>query len=301
VCLCTIFLVPIDVYLLSSTTNPETGLKYDWATPEKVASIMKDLKVGYYGFYIGITIYCFVVMPWTYFYYEEGGNEEPVRQRALAALKYTSATLFIIIALFITGLLVRFRDVPDTDLDWYRRLITANGGERAMIFVIAVLILIGMLVYVTYTAYGLSAVPVGILRDRKHIESIVDLSANLKRVEDRIRFIHVRYRNSPRRMTDRDRHDMMNLQEQERKLQQKIRTQTRRSTTLLNRLACALRPFRIIIGLLSLALSITIVLSVFLASLDKFTNSICGNACGWMLERPFEGWPLDGVFLWGAK
>jgi hypothetical protein len=47
--LATICLFPVDIALVSSTVDRNTGLRKHWATPERVSSIVFSLKVVYYG------------------------------------------------------------------------------------------------------------------------------------------------------------------------------------------------------------------------------------------------------------
>lgn len=32
------------------------------------------------GFYTTVAVWCFIVLPWVYFYFEEGGGDEGVKQ-----------------------------------------------------------------------------------------------------------------------------------------------------------------------------------------------------------------------------
>ncbi|KAJ3284430.1 hypothetical protein HK104_009964 [Borealophlyctis nickersoniae] len=274
--LCTVFLVPLDVYLVSSTTDPTTGMKYDWATPERIESITHGLKAAYYVFYSMIAFFCFVAMPWTYFYFEEGGNEETVKQRAISASKYTVATIAIVFVLLSTGFFLKNRQPGEHDLDWFKRLLTQDGGEKAITFLIAVMLMLGMLVYVTYTAFGLSAIPVGMIKGRKPPDSLVDLTCRLAGVQERIHAIGMKTKNGANAAD-------------------KVGSQTDLGHANFN------NSDQIALGCLALFFSAVIVVSVFLASVDRITNSICGNGCGWILHEPKEYNPLNIAFLFSAE
>ncbi|CAG8705653.1 4921_t:CDS:2, partial [Acaulospora colombiana] len=79
-CLCTVALFPVDIFLVSSTINPETGLKHSWATKEQVESIVGELKFVYYGMYGLIALFCAVLIPFAYFYFEELEEDETNQQ-----------------------------------------------------------------------------------------------------------------------------------------------------------------------------------------------------------------------------
>jgi LMBR1 domain-containing protein 1 len=47
--LATICLFPVDIALVSTTVDRNTGLRKPWASTERVANIVLSLKVVYYG------------------------------------------------------------------------------------------------------------------------------------------------------------------------------------------------------------------------------------------------------------
>lgn len=65
--LATVCLLPVDIALVSYTTDNRVGFKKDWATEEAVASILLQLKVVYYLLYSLNAILCFLVIPFAYF------------------------------------------------------------------------------------------------------------------------------------------------------------------------------------------------------------------------------------------
>jgi len=66
--LATVCLLPVDIALVSATTNNKTGLKKDWADPEHVNNILTGLKVVYYLLYSLDALMCLLVIPFTYFW-----------------------------------------------------------------------------------------------------------------------------------------------------------------------------------------------------------------------------------------
>jgi LMBR1 domain-containing protein 1 len=91
--LATVLLLPVDIALVSSTTS-KLGAKKDWATPETVHHILLTLKIVYYALYSLDAVLCLLVVPFTYFLYEEYDDVETEEgtqtfsKRFLGALKY---------------------------------------------------------------------------------------------------------------------------------------------------------------------------------------------------------------------
>ena len=66
--LATVCLLPVDIALVSSTTDSATGLKKDWANPEAVRRIVLGLKIIYYLLYSLDMAMCLLVIPFAYFW-----------------------------------------------------------------------------------------------------------------------------------------------------------------------------------------------------------------------------------------
>src|SRR5436190_4193865 len=96
--LATVLLLPVDIALVSSTTSSKLGSRKKWATQKHVDNILLTLKIVYYTLYSLDALLCLIVVPFTYFWYEEYDwvEEEEERshsfsKRFWAALKYTLA------------------------------------------------------------------------------------------------------------------------------------------------------------------------------------------------------------------
>ena len=48
-CLTTVALHPVDIFLVSNIMDPATGLRYEWATNEAIAEMQLSVKIIYYG------------------------------------------------------------------------------------------------------------------------------------------------------------------------------------------------------------------------------------------------------------
>lgn len=134
--LATILLMPVDIALVSSTSLSSQGRKKDWATPDTVENIVFTLKVVYYTLYSLDAVLCLLVVPFTYFWYEEydevaaDEGTQTVTGRLWGAFKYTIAFLIFCVILFLVGFFVPYakgaRNDHHYDLDFFKRLLAEN-------------------------------------------------------------------------------------------------------------------------------------------------------------------------------
>jgi LMBR1 domain-containing protein 1 len=138
--LATVLLIPVDVALVSSTSKSSLGRKKDWATPEKVDSIVYTLRIVYYTLYSLDALLCLLVIPFTYFWYEEYDEdaaehgEQTAGQRITGALKWTFGFLIFVVAIFLVGFFVPFakqaKDDKRLDLDYFKHLLSENRKRQ---------------------------------------------------------------------------------------------------------------------------------------------------------------------------
>lgn len=130
--LATVLLLPVDVALVSATNKPSEGRRKDWATPDQVDSIVYFLRVVYYILYSVDTVLCCVVVPFTYFWYEEHDDvaseegRESLSTRIWNASKYTIVFILLLLILLITGFFIPVATRTkreDLDLDYFKHLL----------------------------------------------------------------------------------------------------------------------------------------------------------------------------------
>lgn len=127
--LATVCLFPVDIALVSSTTNNYTGLKKKWADKETVDNVVLALKIVYYALYSLDAVLCLLVIPFAYFWYEEWDLEVTVKQRLKGALKYSVFFLAFMIILLLVGFFVPQvkEQKGHLDLDYFRKLLSENS------------------------------------------------------------------------------------------------------------------------------------------------------------------------------
>jgi LMBR1 domain-containing protein 1 len=133
--LATVLLLPVDVALVSSTSLSSEGRKKDWATPNRVDNITYTLTIVYYTLYSLDAVLCLLVIPFTYFFYEEYDEDaadygqQTVGQRLWGAFKYTIAFILFVVIIFLIGFFVPFAKKAKEDhmdLDYFKHLLQEN-------------------------------------------------------------------------------------------------------------------------------------------------------------------------------
>lgn len=133
--LATILLLPVDVALVSSTTSPKLGRRKEWATGDNVDSILLTLKIVYYTLYSLDALLCLIVVPFTYFFYEEYDEvateegDQTFGSRFWAASKYTLGFVALVVIVFVVGFFVpvaKDHQGAHYDLDFFKKILGEN-------------------------------------------------------------------------------------------------------------------------------------------------------------------------------
>ena len=133
--LATVLLLPVDIALVANTSSSSRGTKKDWATPHRVENILFTLKVVYYTLYSFDALLCLIVVPFTYFWYEEYDEVEveegtqTLGKQLWGAFKYTAGFIILVIILFLVGFFIPVasnKGEGHLDLDYFRHLLTKN-------------------------------------------------------------------------------------------------------------------------------------------------------------------------------
>ncbi|RMZ83430.1 hypothetical protein DV737_g1590, partial [Chaetothyriales sp. CBS 132003] len=319
--LATVLLLPVDVALVSSTTSSALGVRKDWATQAKVDQITHILQTVYYLLYSLDAVLCLLVIPFTYFWYEEYDEvaEEEGSQsfasRFWAAGKYTIIFLILCIALFVIGFFVpvaRHREGgAHYDLDYFKRLLTENHGERALTFALGLLITLGVIAYCFYTAVGLALLPVSLIQSAPGV-SVPALnestSAQLESNLERQRQLEGRAQGHPEGLSSKDQRELEALVREERTLRRHQRLALESSGQGHNwlykvwlKLGAILRPIKLLLGILLLVIVVLVVVSMFITAIDKAVNSICKRHCGYLLGHTNIFQPINYILVETAK
>ncbi|KAF2831266.1 putative lysosomal cobalamin transporter [Ophiobolus disseminans] len=319
--LATVLLIPVDVALVSSTSRSGQGRKKDWATPEKVDSIVHTLEIVYYTLYSLDALLCLLVVPFTYFLYEEYDEdaaehgEQTAGQRIWGAFKYTIAFLVFVVALFLVGFFVPFakqaKDDKRLDLDYFKHLLSENHGERALAFALGLLMTIGTILFVLYTGAGMALLPVAMIKSAPYV-STPTLAANtasqLEANRERQRQLEGRNEGRDGGLDARDRRELESLIREERTLIRRERLAAESSgedrhwiVKAWIKLEAVFRPLKLIGGLLLIIVALITFTSMLITGIDKAKNSICGAHCGYILGHINIFQPLNWVLVKSSK
>ncbi|KAF3938491.1 hypothetical protein ABW19_dt0205426 [Dactylella cylindrospora] len=293
--LATVCLLPIDIALVSATTDSTSGQKKKWADPDTVDNILLSLKVVYYILYSLDALM-----------YEEWDIDSTAGSRIKGALKYTTAFAVMVVVLFLVGFFVpvaaQRSGKEHYDLDFFKRLLLENRGERALTFIVGVLLCIGTVLYVTYTAPGLALFPVSLI---KSIPAISITSAEEARDalalnRERQRIIEAKNAGG-NGLNAKDKRDLEALQREERTLTRKQRLAEEGKNKWWLKVQAALRPFKLLLGLLLLGISVLLATSMLITGIDKIKFSKCGAKCGYILSDVNIFNPLNWIFVQSSK
>ena len=136
--LATVLLLPVDVALVSSTTSSKLGRRRDWATQNRIDNITLTLRIVYYTLYSLDALLCLIVVPFTYFWYEEYDEvateegSQTIGTRIWGAFKYTIAFIFLVVILFLVGFFVpvaKDRKGAHYDLDFFKHILQDENRE----------------------------------------------------------------------------------------------------------------------------------------------------------------------------
>ncbi|KAH6657777.1 hypothetical protein BKA67DRAFT_656020 [Truncatella angustata] len=318
--LATVLLLPVDIALVSSTTDTALGLKKDWATSNRIHNILHTLKIVYYSLYSFDALLCLIVIPFSYFWYEEYDEVEEQEgnqtfsSRLWGAFKYTIAFIFLVVIIFLIGFFVPAagsREGKHLDLDFFKRLLDENHGEKALSFGIGLLITLGTLLYVLYTGAGLALLPASFIRSAPSI-SAPQLSENtasqLEQIRERQRQLEMRSAGRSEGMPQKDRRELDALAREERTLVRRERLAAEaqgEGQSFLVRTwtkVCAIfRPIKLIGGLVLIIVSLLVWVSMLITGIDKAANSICKSHCGYILAGVKVFQPINWIFVQTAR
>ncbi|KAL6249070.1 hypothetical protein RBB50_004133 [Rhinocladiella similis] len=318
--LATVLLLPVDVALVSSTTSSNLGRRKDWANQGKVDNITYTLRIVYYLLYSLDALLCLLVVPFTYFWYEEYDEvaqeegSQTFGSRFWAAFKYTLIFIFLCVALFLVGFFVpvaRHREGAHFDLDFFKNLLSENHGERALTFALGLLITIGVLIYCFYTAAGLALLPLTLIKSAPGISAPALSETTASQLEsnvERQRQLEGRAHGNPDGLSSKDQRELDALVREERTLRRHQRLAAEASGEDQNifwkiwiKIEAVFRPIKLILGILLVIIVLLIFASMLITGIDKAKNSICKRHCGYLLAHINIFQPINWILVKSAK
>uniref|UniRef100_A0A093VGI0 Probable lysosomal cobalamin transporter n=1 Tax=Talaromyces marneffei PM1 TaxID=1077442 RepID=A0A093VGI0_TALMA len=316
--LATVLLQPVDVALVSSTTSSKLGRRKDWASQDEVDKIVFSLRVVYYLLYSLDAVLCLLVVPFTYFWYEEYDEiavqegEQTAGKRFWGAFKYTIAFVVLAVFLFLAGFFIPIKGISeDKDLDFFKKLLTENHGERALTFALGILLTLGTILYVVYTSVGFAFLPITLIKTAPSISNPTlkaNTASQLDSNRERQRQLNARCGGDPDQLSSKDRRELDGLVREERTLIRRQRlieqAQGEGRSWLIRawfKTEAVFRPFKLLGGILLLLVAILVWVSMLLTAVDKAKNSVCKHNCGYILGHINVFNPINWIFVRSAQ
>jgi len=211
------------------------------------------------------------------------------------------------------GLFLFFTSNPSRDTSggkngnpakWVKELLEyPNFAESSISFAIAGMTVVGYIYWIVYTAYGLSAFPIGIIRGRKHIaEDASNIQNTLDTTREKANAIKSKYLSRDKKISKRDEENLELLKRKERALskQNERLEATGRGWRAIWML---IKPFAFLFGILFYLVSLLIIVSILLTNIDKAVNAgdWCGAQCGFVIAYPKIFNPFDSLLTLLSK
>ncbi|KAH1173113.1 lysosomal cobalamin transport escort protein LMBD1 isoform X1 [Mauremys mutica] len=280
IALITSALLPVDIFLVSYMKN-QNGTFKEWADANVTRQIEDTVLYGYYTLYSIILFSVFLWIPFVYFYYEEKDEDDTSTcSQFQTALKYTLGFLMVCAVLLLIGAFVPL-DVPQkrNSTEWEKvkflfEELGSSHGLAALSFSISSLTLIGMLAAVTYTAYGMSALPLNLIKGtRSPTYERLENTEDIEEVEQHILRIKSKQCKDGRPLPTRDRRNLQQLEERLRILRRRERHLEFIEKSCWTKFCGAMRPLKIIWGVFFILVALLFTISLFLSNLDKALHS----------------------------
>eukprot|EP00747_Dinoflagellata_sp_TGD_P084002 gnl/TRDRNA2_/TRDRNA2_162343_c0_seq2.p1 gnl/TRDRNA2_/TRDRNA2_162343_c0~~gnl/TRDRNA2_/TRDRNA2_162343_c0_seq2.p1 ORF type:complete len:533 (+),score=97.12 gnl/TRDRNA2_/TRDRNA2_162343_c0_seq2:183-1781(+) len=311
--LCTL-LIPIDIYVISEGDITSQTLHF---------TISQDhVRFAYMFFFSALMFLAFFLVPFAYFYGEERGDvEERVENCSQAFTALRSTAFFVAFVGVLLTVSLNFRPGHTEAFDWTSQdnaikwvgdlLDIEHSGLNALSFCIAVLTFMGVLGWVFYTAYGMAALPFDWLRGKQSaMEQRSELEESIAAIREKYRTIQAKYASRDdgsmdlSRMKAADRKELNRLQREQKSLTQhnyRLQELEQKAGAIVPQLLLCLVPFRWMIGMSMMSISLLVVTSLLLTLSDRTIHSPCGWSCGFTIKERIIFNPADEIFLWLSK
>ncbi|XP_069091824.1 lysosomal cobalamin transport escort protein LMBD1 [Pleurodeles waltl] len=280
IALITSALLPVDIFLVSFMKN-QNGTFKDWAENNLTRiQIENTVLYGYYTLYSIILFCVFLWIPFVYFFFEEKDeNDSNNCSQIKNALKYTFGFMVVCSGLLLIGAFVPLdipKNVNATEWEKVKHVFQELGsshGLAALSFSISSLTLIGMLAAVTYMAYGMSALPLNLIKGtRSAAYERLENTDDIEEVEQQIETIKSKCKDG-RPLPSKERRSLQYLEEKLRTLRRRERHLEHFQQSCWTSLCSVMRPLKIIWGIFFILVALLFIVSLFLSNLDKALHS----------------------------
>ncbi|XP_060772461.1 lysosomal cobalamin transport escort protein LMBD1 isoform X3 [Neoarius graeffei] len=275
IALITSALLPVDIFLVSFMKY-QNGTYKDWAASNETRSQIEDtILYGYYTLYAIILFCVFFWIPFVYFYYEEKDENISKCSQAKNAVKYTVVFVTICAALLLIGAFAPLLPPPKQNSTQWDKLqylfkeLGSSNGVVALSFSISSLTLIGMLAVITYTAYGMSVLPLNLIKGpRSVLYERLENTEDMGEVEQQIEKLKAKSEHG-RPLSLKDRRNLQDLEAKLLMLRRRGHHLENADRNCCTKVSKVLRPFKILLGVLFILVALLFFICLFISNLDK--------------------------------
>ncbi|XP_044069616.1 lysosomal cobalamin transport escort protein LMBD1 isoform X3 [Siniperca chuatsi] len=303
IALITSALLPVDIFLVSFMKYPN-GTYKEWAANNETRGQIEDTVLyGYYTLYSIILFCVFLWIPFVYFYYEERDDDNVNKcLQVKNALKYTVGFAIVCVVLLLIGAFVPLDAPPGQNSTQWEKVqylfeeLGSSHGLPALSFSISSLTLIGMLAVITYTAYGMSVLPLNLIKGtRSVVYERLENTEDIDDVEHQIEKLKSKCKDG-RPLSSRDRHNLQELEGKLQVLQRRGRHLEIAERNCCTKVGSALRPFKIVLGIFFILVALLFTVALFISNLDKALHS-AGISSGFIIFGTNLTNPLNELLL----
>ncbi|RLN74582.1 hypothetical protein BBJ28_00014683, partial [Nothophytophthora sp. Chile5] len=294
-----LFTAPVDVYLLEN------------ALPHVPANV-RALKVLYQVYFAALALYSFVGAPLVYNYAKQTEIAHltlrfSARERLYAALKRTACFLLGVSLLLVMVTVVLLCGKPaSSDIDWLRPLLKFSSDlETLLRLAVGILALTGMYLWLFVCSRGLASVPlVGLLMEdhsvdenRSTFEDLLQENALEAQATTQTRETILHRYAAEQKMSGADKERLAQIKTREELLRERreVLDANLRRFALSGKLVCWKIPF----GVMLMLMSLVVVISMLITSVDKMANSSFQR--GFLLNAPEFPNPMDLLLVLASR
>ena len=273
VALLLVFLIPLDVY----TSDPKNEILQLGVTKSFFHKAM------FISYSISLII-TFMLLPFAFFWSENISDENYI-DHFISSIRRTFIFL-LIISIFVLcclGFLGKDTKVIQENFksfEWIGRLFEEEEfGEKGLYFFIGIFSLIGFSFWVGYTSYGMSVLPIYLIKGKQSLEKSKE-NYCYEREKKKEEISDIKSASADKKEY------LQQLQKEVENLTRKMNkiTTLMKEGKLLGFIFYLMKPFRIVIGICCLAVSVIVMLSILTSLVDQMANSKCGISCGFITE-----------------
>ncbi len=278
------------------------------------------VETAFHALFGVVALLAFVLIPFTYFFVEDEEGDDDLLggysragcfDRAVGALRNTAffviaIVILVLVALFFKPMSETTKESSDVHV-WVKTLLSEwQGGaiERGLLLTVGCMAVLGLLNLVLYTAYGLAALPVYMMRSTQALED-EQIKEDMNEVERQQKRTVIQSKlqdpTTSGKLRDRYVKELERLREQDKAAAKRKERLSAMSNDWMYTIWRVLYPIRCFVGFALAAVTVLIVTTLALSAADMWLNSLCGIRCGFVMDTPSFINPLDSVLVFLSK